>query len=219
MSNTFLDSLPTLDVDIEPFYAENEGARDLTVGLDEDIKHVATPHRRQFKNMLRVSNAAHHLAGIPADGEAWHVVMRGNYDSWDLVPAILDLASPATIAELNVCTLGFNQDGTQSLTTLIDDGKIAKVTFICSHYFKGVDGPLYDDLHTALTSRGHRCLAMRCHAKILLLELTDARCLTIESSANLRSCRGLEQFTLTHDRDLLFFHRRWQCELLDKAGA
>ena len=77
--------------------------------------------------------------------------------------------------------------------------------------------PIYDALAESLTARGHRIAAIRCHAKILAMELTDGRCLVVESSANLRSCRNIEQFTMTHDADLLLFHREWMREVLSGA--
>ena len=145
--------------------------------------------------------------------------MRGNFNSWDLIPAILTLAEPATIAELNIATLGFNSKGAAALIDLLDTGPVSRCTFLCAHYWKSVEGDTYDELAEALTTRGHRCLAMRCHAKIVLAELTDGRCLTIESSANLRSCRAIEQFTMTNDPPLLQFHRGWMKQVLDEATA
>ena len=45
----------------------------------------------------------------------------------------------------------------------------------------------------------------------------DGRCIVNESSANLRSCRNIEQFTMTHDRDLLEFHRQWMAEVMPRV--
>lgn len=43
-----------------------------------------------------------------------------------------------------------------------------------------------------LVRRGHRCVAVRSHAKILLFEMSDGRSFAWESSANLRSCKNVE---------------------------
>ncbi len=67
-----------------------------------------------------------------------------------------------------------------------------------------------------LTTRGQRVLAMLTHAKILLMELTDGRGFTVESSANLRSCSSIEQITMTHDAELLAFHRQWITDIMEK---
>lgn len=57
---------------------------------------------------------------------------------------------------------------------------------------------------------------MLTHAKILLMELTDGRGFTVESSANLRSCSSIEQITMTHDAELLAFHRQWITDIMEK---
>lgn len=54
---------------------------------------------------------------------------------------------------------------------------------------------------------------MRTHTKLLLIETTAGDCYTIESSANLRSCKNVEQSTFTNDRPLFDFHRQWLNEL------
>jgi hypothetical protein len=47
--------------------------------------------------------------------------------------------------------------------------------------------------------------------------MLDASHYVIESSANLRSCRNIEQFTMTNDRELLTFHRSWMETVIDDA--
>ena len=58
---------------------------------------------------------------------------------------------------------------------------------------------------------------MLTHAKVLLIELTDGRSFTVESSANLRSCSSIEQITMTQDAALTTFHRTWIDEILTEA--
>jgi len=220
---SWTDSLHTLPVgDCKTLFGQaSDRSRNACASLDGERKHVRRVERRAYLNMLRVANAAQALDRLPEPGETFHVVMAGNFDAFDLVPAVLRLAAPATIAVLNIATLGFNQRNTATLVALLDDGQVGRCTFICSTYFRSMsDGePVYDELYTALTTRpgGHRIAAIRSHAKILLFELTDGRCFTWESSANLRSCRNIEQATLTHDRDLLDFHREWILEVLADA--
>ncbi len=51
--------------------------------------------------------------------------------------------------------------------------------------------------------------AVRSHAKLLMIDLAAGDALTIETSANLRSCKNIEQYVITNDRSLLEFHRAW----------
>jgi hypothetical protein len=60
---------------------------------------------------------------------------------------------------------------------------------------------------------------VRNHAKIILAEMVDGRCFAWESSANMRSCRNIESYVLTQDRDLLEFHRGWMQELLSQGDS
>jgi predicted amidophosphoribosyltransferase len=164
--------------------------------------------------MLQVANAAKHLERLPESGESFHCIMRGNYNGWDLVPAVLRLANPATIETLYIATLGFNRQNAEELLSLVDAGSIRRVRFICSCYYRSVEPAVFDFLHASLTRNGHRAVAIRSHAKILLFEMTNGAAYVIESSANLRSCRNIEQFCMTHDAELLRFHREWMDEVI-----
>jgi hypothetical protein len=214
-----LDNLPSLDMDRIPalFPAESQAARNVEVELPDRLLLRRRPTKRRMLHLLHVSNAAKHLGGLPAIGETWHAIMKGNFNGWDLVPAILGLAEPATIAWLGVATLGFNKSNAQELVELLDAGQVGSVEFIASTYFKGTSADEFGFLHEQLTTRGQKCAAVRSHAKVLLFEMTDGTNYVIESSANLRSCRMAEQFTLTHDAELLAFHRRWMRTLLYHA--
>jgi hypothetical protein len=214
-----LDDLPALDIDAPAFYEEQtEDSRNVDVTLHDDRTHRRTPSRRAMIDWTRVSNAAQHLDRLPDPGESVHGIMRCNFDAFDFVPAIVRLLQPARCIELNIATLGFNERNAAALLDLLDTGEIERASFIGSHFWKSHETGVYDALHHDLTTRGHPCLAMRCHAKLLLFEADDGQCFTMESSANLRSCRNLEQFVLTHDRDLLHFHRRWMTEMFEGAG-
>jgi len=216
------DKLAPLSLDVPSFYpaATPTRAADVAAGLETDRRLARKADRRLYLNALRIANAARALEELPAPGVTLHCVMRGNYNAWDLVPAMLELMKPRTVAELNIATLGFNQQNADQLIALLDQGRITRATFICSHFYKSNEGDLVNDLFGNLEQRGHRAAALRCHAKIILAQSTGRRplYLVIESSANLRSCRNIEQFTLTHDRELLEFHRAWQLELLDQAA-
>lgn len=190
-------------------------AVDAAAELDADHTLRRVSRKRQMLHMLHVANAAKQLGALPGPEESVHCVMRGNYHGWDLVPAVIRLAAPATIAELYVATLGFNGTNAAELLELVDAGTIAAVTFLCSCYFQGSSAPEFERLSAGLARRGHRCMAARSHAKILLCRLTDGRAIVVESSANLRSCRNVEQFCMTQSVELYEFHRGWINEIFN----
>jgi hypothetical protein len=212
----FGDHLPGLDLDtIGSFYDEPpEAARDVEIGLDADRVLVRTPNARRCFNALHVANLSKALTKLPAPGETWHIIARGNWPAWSLVPRTLDLVAPARIAWLGVATLGFSKDNADELQQMLDAGDIAHCDLIFSAYFRAHEETLVAYLTQEMTRRGHRIKAIRNHAKILAMQLDDGRGITIESSANLRSCRNVEQFTVTNDATLTAFHRDWMNTLL-----
>jgi hypothetical protein len=171
--------------------------------------------KRQTIHALNVSNAARELDRLPAVDESIHVVMRGNFHGWDVVPAVLRLATPATIATLIVATLGFNRQNAAELLDLIDAARIGRVAFLCSVYFQRSCPAEFGILAAGLQQRGQRITAARSHAKVIGFDLSDGRKIVVESSANLRSCRNIEQFCMTQSADLYHFHARWIGEVID----
>jgi hypothetical protein len=182
-------------------------------GITGDRTMRRAAGKRELLHLLHVSNAAKQLERLPAEGESIHCVMRGNYHAWDLIPAALQLAAPATIERLYVATLGFNDANARELVGLLDAGRIRRVTFLCSAYFRDASAETYRPLAEQLLARGQRVAAIRTHAKIQAYTLTDGRAIAIESSANLRSCRNIEQFCMTADRALFDFHAAWMDEV------
>jgi len=158
---------------------------------------------------LAVSDFAVLVDHLPAEGESMHIVTRGNQPLWACVGAILVLARPATIAELVVSTLSANTTNAQDLFRKLDANDIGRVTFLASDVFAQKCPREHQVLADGLGQRGQRYGVARTHAKILGARLTDGRCYTIESSANCRSCRSIEQLTLASGEDLYEFHRGW----------
>jgi hypothetical protein len=184
------------------------------IPLQGNPRHVRRPSRRLFVNALRAKSAAEALAGLPADGETWHCLMTGDFDSFDLVPAMLDHARPALIEDLHLASLGFNHANARRLLELMDAGLVRRCTMIVSLYYEA-DPKEADTCYTLareLPARGvpggWYC-ATRSHAKVIAARFTDGRCFVIESSANLRTCRNLEQFAITQDHGLFDFHHEW----------
>jgi len=171
--------------------------------------------KRRLLDATAAANAVRELGSLPARGESLHVVMRGNFHFWSIVPAVVALARPARVEVLHVATLGTNKANTASLCALLDAGDVRRCVFLASCYFRDASASIWGDLKAALAERGHRAAAVRNHAKVILFKLDDGRAIAVEGSANLRSCNNLEQFAMTADEDLRAFHARW----IDEAVA
>lgn len=169
--------------------------------------------KRTVRDFREITAAAKLIDRLPERDESVHALMRGDFNGWDLVPAVLRLAAPATIAELCVATLGFNFKNAAELLELLDRGDVGSVLFVCSCYFEKSCPKEYAALRDGLQERGQAVVAIRSHAKILAMQLTDGRCIVVETSANLRSCRNIEQLAMTESPALYDFHREWIAEV------
>jgi hypothetical protein len=215
------EKLPEMPLDcISPFYDQLAGHEvDAARELHGDRKHVSqrTADSRVMLDGRRLQNALDTIGRLPNRGESFHIVTWKRFSLWHVVRATLALAKPVTICRLNVATLGFSKDNLEELLQLLDSGSIGQVGFLFSVYFRSNEREICERLTYELTSRGHRVVAMLTHAKVLLIELTDGRGFTVESSANLRSCSSIEQITMTQDAELTAFHRKWIDEILTEA--
>ena len=205
-------SLPTMNLDaLQRVFGEElaDHQQDARRELDGDQSYRRTPSKRTMIDARMVANAVAHIGRLPAAGETIHLVCAGGYSLFHHIPALLELAAPATIRYLGIATLGFSKDNLERLIGMLDNGTIGRVDMVFSVYFRSLEKESCERLTHALGSRGQRVVSMRTHAKLLLIETTAGDYYTIESSANLRSSRNVEQTTFTNDPILFAFHRAW----------
>ncbi len=212
-------ALPALDLDAVPAFYPMPAAehRRPNIELDETRQLFRTPTGRRTVNAIDCPNAFRVLERLPIEGEDFHVVTKGNSPLFDIIPWILEKAAPATVAWAAITPLGFSRQNVADLCALLDAGKIARLDFVYSAFFRSVEKDAVGYLADALQSRGQRVLAARCHAKLMLFETSDGRCFTNSGSGNLRACRSIETFTLSNGRDVLEFHKGWLTELFRKG--
>jgi len=178
----------------------------LASDLRVSVKHL----RRSWRDARKVLTAAEAIGTIPAADESLHLAISGRFALWNVVPAVLKLAS-TPISELRIATLGFSKKNIGELCSLLDEGQIGHAKLLASHYFKSTSGDIYEHARTELEKRPDRAtfLSLRNHAKLLLMKLADGRTVSVESSANLRSCKNIEQMTLIGDPGVHDFHAGW----------
>ena len=186
--------------------------------LPDDLLHRRRTARRAMIDARRERNAMEHILTLPAEGESLHLIVDGRFEPCDLIPATRRLSHPAVITRLDISTLGFNLDNVATLANGMDQKKILEVNFVCSHYFAKSDAAIFAHAQQELGSRGGRVSALRTHAKLILMEMSDGQHFTIEGSGNLRSCKSIEQFCITNDRGLLLFHRTWLDDYIAARG-
>jgi hypothetical protein len=186
--------------------------------LRDDRRLVAKGMKRRNEDARRTLTAAEAIGRLPAENEAVHLAIGGRFALWNVVPAVLKLAG-VKIEALTVATLGFSRSNIDDLCELLDAGQIGTASLLCSHYFKGTSEEIYTHAEAELSKRpGARFLSCRQHAKLLLIELANGSTVTVESSANLRSCKNIEVMTLIGSGEVYRFHKTWIDDLFAEAG-
>jgi len=134
-----------------------------------------------------------------------------------MIPAALAL-SGCSITHLFIATLGFSRANIDNLCALMDAGRVGTLHLVGSHYFKATSAPTYQHAVDMLGKRSKaRFTSLRNHEKLLAMEFSDGRRLTIESSANLRSSENIEGMTLFGDPAVHAFHVGWIGDLFTAA--
>lgn len=172
--------------------------------------HKRSVRRRTFHSIERTQNAIARFATLPKPGETWHCLMDGSFDGYDLIDVLLTRAG--RIAELHLATVGFNRTNANRLLAQLDSGEIRRATLLTSLFFETDknEQDTADRLARELNTRpGCSYASTRSHAKIIAALHRDGRAFVIESSANLRSCKSAEQFTLCQDRPLFDWYAGW----------
>lgn len=182
-----------------------------TAGDETGVGHRASVTTRAAKrycyDLSASKKALEHVLKLPEPDETLHCLMGGDYRAFDVLLAVAERAGEP-MRSLTVTTLGFNRHNIAHLCQMIRSGAVADVQLLCSEYMQNVDSDLYGFARGELERAGAILRAARNHSKILCMDF-GSRAFVVESSANLRSCNNLEQFTLTHSRELYDFHRTW----------
>jgi hypothetical protein len=188
--------------------------RDPAADRPRTIRH--RPGKFTHWQPRRMEAARHQIERLPDPGEQIHIVQGGEFYFWDLIPTFLQMnGRPA--AALAIATLSFNADHAKQLLELLDAGKIAHCDFICSTMSEKRDQAGCAQLAANLKARGHRYVAVRNHAKLILLTMPPDY-YTLAGSANLGSCRAIETFTMTNHEPTHDFHRSWIDAVFSRAG-
>jgi hypothetical protein len=166
------------------------------------------------KNLIKVRAAMADVIELPGQGESLHGIMEGNYTAWALTVALIHLAE-SDCKELYLSSLGLNLAQANSIAELTQAGLIGRTTLLISEYFAEANKSLWGRILKQMHGLGSRGFATRNHAKLALMQMADGRCITLETSANLRSSKNIEQFVITCDAELYAFHKGWIETLID----
>lgn len=142
-------------------------------------------------------------------GEQIHCIVGGNFIFGDLFEALLSEKN-VVAKSMHVSTLSLSQNNVDSFKTLLEHQWTDTLTLAISNYFysherKVLVPYILDELDI---DNRFDLLVFRTHAKVVLMEIGNIK-LVITGSANLRSSRSIEQFTIQESAELYAFYRNW----------
>jgi hypothetical protein len=170
--------------------------------------HRHRPTQRRHEDHRARGLLAGQLNPLPAPGETAHLVLHGAVPLSAVVWHVVDQNPPSA---LTISTLGFSRAFVAELIDRMRTSRITEVVLVCSNYFSRADAVEYQEARKLLAPWPCRLTDARTHAKIAVFGP-----FSLEGSANLRSCRSVENVCITHDAALAQFHAKWISELADK---
>jgi hypothetical protein len=168
--------------------------------------------RSASRRFAMLKDAGDAVRVLPAPGESVHCLMTGRYDLMHVVA----LLCREPVAAMSVATLSYNARNLAELLRLLDEGAVAKLSLLCSAFFRDHNKELWAETVGDFRERNQRCAAARSHAKVVCLKYASGRTLVMEGSANLRTNGNREQLCLTADDELHDWHRDWIAGLIDR---
>jgi hypothetical protein len=192
-----LDALLVADIDVDADFVwapKTQPAPAVSV-------HRHRPTRRRAEDHRHRGILAGQLDPLPAEGESAHLIVHGGVPLSTIVWHVVDQSPPAALA---ITTLGFSRVFVHELVDRMRTGRVLSATVVCSNYFCRADPVEYADAAAALAPWPCRLTDARTHAKIAVFGP-----FSLEGSANLRSCRSIENVSITNDTNLADFHRQW----------
>ncbi len=170
-----------------------------------------------FLDAKGITSAAAAIQRMPAPNEYIHGVTYEDFTVFDIIPAVLKLTGAPRIDSLTFTTLGFGYNNLQTLDSLINARTLdpKNLRIMASGFFKAQEDEMWRMAERHAKSYGYALTTTRNHTKIILLAIGTDR-YVIESSSNMRSCRAIEQFTMTNNAKLFAFHHEWIDYFWDK---
>lgn len=201
---------------------QNENRRTIAQELGVDVATFTSrikSSKTQMRDAIRSERAVEAIDRLPAEGEYIHVVTGQEFAGFDLLGAILNLSGQKYFRALTMTTLGFSKPNLAGLVQMINKNQVKPATLqiLCSDFFRRSDKEIWKTGAGQAKEFGYGFRSTRNHTKLILADV--GRRYVVESSANLRSCANLEQFTMTQSKQLYEFHIGWISKVWEVAEA
>ena len=151
-------------------------------------------------------------------GERIDCLVSGNFIFGDIFVA-LAVEANSFIDRLAICTLSISQENVDSLHNLLTGDYVGRLDLIVSDYFWSHNRASAPYIYEQLDVESRFQLAVGgIHAKIALIQIGERK-IIIGGSANLRSSRCVEVFTIETNDTLFDFHAEWMDKTLVAYGT
>jgi hypothetical protein len=166
---------------------------------------ITKPKKVMYDNAIKMANEIDIHKGMSI-----YAIVSGNFIFGDLLEALV--TEKKLKSKLYISTLSMSENNIDSLANIMYSGLCDELHLIVSSYFYSHElhnliPYLYDELEKDKDWNFTLSVAGS-HMKIALIE-TDELKLTLQGSANLRSSRSVEQFSIVDDAELFDFNRKY----------
>lgn len=159
---------------------------------------------------VKYDNAKDLAANMVLEKDAnYYCVVSGNFIFGDLLEALI-IQHRLLVYDLHVCSLSISQDNIDSLVNIMVSNRCKTLHLTVSSYFYAHERQnLIKYIYRELEDKPWDFVfsVAGIHMKTAQLRTKDGLYITIHGSANMRSSRNIEQFSLTENKDLYDFNR------------
>lgn len=176
----------------------------------------ARKSRKAVRHLVRSENMRILGDSLPEEqGDRTHAVIPGDFEFCDFLSVMSGRLGEPT--EMHLTSLSLSLENVREIERLCRAFPKCSFTLAISYFFRSTSKEIFAAMETRLGPLGNlRFSTGRLHTKIVLMRIprpgNEERCIVVETSANLRACRNLEQVTIYDDPELFAFHRDWITE-------
>lgn len=175
------------------------------------VRNAAVKYERAEQMVSEIGQAI-------LDGERIHALVSGNFIFGDFFEA-LAVKHDLLIDDLTLSTLSLGKDNVDSFNNLLAGDYLRSLNIIVSDYFWSHNRQNAPYIYNKLDINNMFQLAVAgTHTKITLMRIDDQK-IVIKGSANLRSSRCVEEFTVETCDELYDFHKEWHDQILCDYGT
>ena len=205
------DELLDFDLDVEIPGFELDMA-DMSAAVETDFIKIRRYPRVAPSGVLyeRAIDLVKNMPDIQ-ENEAFFCIVSGNFIFGDLLEALF-VERNWHAEEIFIATLSMSQENADSLANLFHGDYASKINLIVSDFWYAHErykGGGIEYINQLMKEYNFSISVAGLHTKIILIKTECGKHLVLHGSANLRSSRNLEQFSIENSKNLYEFNRAW----------